>query len=316
MASGFRPRGVRSAVCAGVLAASSLLALSRPHGQRPDLRLARRQREPGALGQGQGPVSQELQTCALDDRRRPFRTTRPLSKRAAEYQGLIEEHAALNTVNPDLVRAVIQAESAFNPRAVSPKGAMGLMQLMPATAAEFGVTDAFNPAQNIRAGVTYLKQLLDTYDGRVELALAAYNAGPGAVKKYGGKVPPYRETQNYVARIQGSTSSGDRRHERARWRRDAPSTGRCRSSTAARWCGTPQRQARTQKSSKPPSGDRRRVARADSSIRTCGRPPGRCPDDDSRPRRPRSGPGLPRRRRPEGRVEAIKAGEAPVPCSV
>jgi len=135
------------------------------------------------------------------------RTTKPPSKRAAEYQGLIEEHAALNTVSVDLVRAVIQAESAFNPRAVSPKGALGLMQLMPATAAEFGVTDAFNPVQNVRAGVKYLKQLLDTYEGRVELALAAYNAGPGAVKKYGGKVPPYRETQNYVSRIQGSTGT-------------------------------------------------------------------------------------------------------------
>ena len=108
-------------------------------------------------------------------------TTRPLSKRAAEYQDLIEEHAALNTVSVDLVWALIQAESAFNPRAVSPKGALGLMQLMPATAAELGVTDAFNPVQNVRAGVKYLKQLLDTYDGRVELALAAYNAGPEAV---------------------------------------------------------------------------------------------------------------------------------------
>ena len=113
----------------------------------------------------------------------------------------------MNTVNVDLVRALIQAESAFNPRAVSPKGALGLMQLMPATAAEFGVTDAFNPAQNIRAGVRYLKQLLDTYEGRVELALAAYNAGPGAVKKYGGKVPPYRETQNYVAAYSGLDGS-------------------------------------------------------------------------------------------------------------
>jgi soluble lytic murein transglycosylase-like protein len=136
-----------------------------------------------------------------------FRTTRPLNKRAALYQDLIEEHAALNLVSPDLVRALIQAESAFNTRAVSPKGAMGLMQLMPGTAADHGVRDAFNPSENIRAGVKYLKHLLDKYDGRVELALAAYNAGPGAVKKYGGKVPPYRETQNYVARIQGTPAS-------------------------------------------------------------------------------------------------------------
>ena len=132
-----------------------------------------------------------------------FRTTMPLSKRAAQYESLIEEHSTANAVSADLVRAVIQAESAFNPRALSPKGAMGLMQLMPDTAAEFGVDDPYNPAQNVGAGVKYLKQLLDRYDGRVELALAAYNAGPGAVKKYGGKVPPYRETQAYVAKISG-----------------------------------------------------------------------------------------------------------------
>ena len=136
-----------------------------------------------------------------------YRTTRPLSTRATLYNDLIEEHATRNVVSADLVRAVIQAESAFNPRAVSSKGAMGLMQLMPATAAEHGVLDPFNPAENIRAGVKYLKRLLVSYEGRVELALAAYNAGPGAVKKYGGKVPPYRETQNYVARIQ-STGTG------------------------------------------------------------------------------------------------------------
>jgi len=136
-----------------------------------------------------------------------FRTTRPLNKRHVLYSTLIEQHAALNLVSPDLVRALIQAESAFNPHALSPKGAMGLMQLMPATAAEHGVRDPYDPAENIRAGVKYLKSLLEAYEGRVELALAAYNAGPGAVKKYGGKVPPYRETQNYVARIQGTTAA-------------------------------------------------------------------------------------------------------------
>ncbi len=135
-----------------------------------------------------------------------YRTTKPLSGRAAQYQSLIEEHSELNSVSADLVRAVIQAESAFNPRAISPKGAMGLMQLMPATAAEFRVRDPYNPAENVRAGVAYLKQLLDRYDGKVELALAAYNAGPGAVKKYGGKVPPYRETRAYVEKISNSTA--------------------------------------------------------------------------------------------------------------
>jgi soluble lytic murein transglycosylase-like protein len=99
------------------------------------------------------------------------------------------------------VRAVVQVESAFNPYALSPKGAQGLMQLMPATARQFGVTNAYNPAQNVKAGVAYLRQLLDRYGGNEELALAAYNAGPGAVAKYGERVPPYRETRNYVTRI-------------------------------------------------------------------------------------------------------------------
>ena len=99
------------------------------------------------------------------------------------------------------IRAVIQVESAFNPQAVSPKGAMGLMQLMPATAKRFGVIDPFNPAENIRAGVSYLRQLLERYDHDERLALAAYNAGPSAVDKYGSKVPPYKETQNYVRKI-------------------------------------------------------------------------------------------------------------------
>jgi soluble lytic murein transglycosylase-like protein len=132
------------------------------------------------------------------------RVTRPLSAQAARYENLIQEHSAANGVRPELVRAVIQAESAFNPVARSEKGAMGLMQLMPATAAQYGVDNPYSPQQNIRAGVAYLKSLLVRYDDRVELALAAYNAGPGAVEKYGGTVPPYRETLNYVDRIQGN----------------------------------------------------------------------------------------------------------------
>ena len=130
----------------------------------------------------------------------PIRTTRPERRRAAELEPLILEHAGANGVSPDLVRAVIQAESAFDPRALSHKGAMGLMQLMPATANDFGVRDPYDPAQNIRAGVAYLKSLLVRYSQNEELALAAYNAGPEAVKKYGA-VPPYRETREYIARI-------------------------------------------------------------------------------------------------------------------
>lgn len=144
------------------------------------------------------------QTFAVN-RTTAFRTTRPVtSRRSQAYDQLIEDHSVAQGVSPDLVRAVIHAESAFNPNARSPKGAMGLMQLMPGTAAEFGVTDAYNPAQNIRAGVAYLKRLLVKFAPRQELALAAYNAGPGAVLKYGA-VPPYKETRNYVAKITSAT---------------------------------------------------------------------------------------------------------------
>ena len=129
-----------------------------------------------------------------------YRTTRPLSTRATLYNDLIEEHATRNVVSADLVRAVIQAESAFNPRAVSSKGAMGLMQLMPATAADLGVQDSFRPEQNVRGGSSYLDSLLTRYHDNLALALAAYNAGPAAVDKYHG-IPPYRETQLYVARV-------------------------------------------------------------------------------------------------------------------
>jgi len=130
-------------------------------------------------------------------------TTMPFaaSHKSAPYDATINLHARRQGVAEDLVRAVIQVESAFNPNAVSNKGAMGLMQLMPATAAHYGVADPFNPEENIRAGVAYLKTLVDRFDGSTELALAAYNAGPGAVEKYGRTIPPYRETQAYVRKI-------------------------------------------------------------------------------------------------------------------
>ena len=127
----------------------------------------------------------------------PFRRR----ERARAYDDLISEHSRTNGVRADLVRAVMQVESAFNPYARSPKGAMGLMQLMPATAQQYGVKNPFNPAENVRAGVAYLRELLDRYQNNEELALAAYNAGPGAVDKHGQTVPPYRETRNYVAQI-------------------------------------------------------------------------------------------------------------------
>jgi len=129
------------------------------------------------------------------------------ARSSPHFEPLIRQHASQQGIRPDLVRAVIQVESAFNPRAVSPKGAMGLMQLMPATAKQFGVIDPFNPAENIRAGVSYLRQLMDRYDHDEQLALAAYNAGPGAVDKYGSQVPPYKETQAYVLKINGIQGS-------------------------------------------------------------------------------------------------------------
>jgi soluble lytic murein transglycosylase-like protein len=131
-----------------------------------------------------------------------IRTTRSApSTRARAYDDLIDEHCRAHAVRPDLVRAVMQVESGFNPLARSPKGAMGLMQLMPATARQYGVKDPFNPAENVRGGVAYLRELLDRYENKEELALAAYNAGPGAVDKHGQTVPPYRETRKYVAQV-------------------------------------------------------------------------------------------------------------------
>lgn len=117
-----------------------------------------------------------------------------------QFRSLAADYARSVSLEPELVWAVIQAESAFNPRALSSKGAMGLMQLMPATAASYSVDDPYDPSENMRAGTHYLRKMLDTFGGSVELALAAYNAGPQAVSRFQG-IPPYRETQNYVQKV-------------------------------------------------------------------------------------------------------------------
>ena len=118
----------------------------------------------------------------------------------ANIDSLIEEYSAKNGLDSAFVKAVIKQESGFQPQVTSHCGAMGLMQLMPATANSLGVKDAYDPEQNIAGGTKYLKGLLDRFGGNKSLALAAYNAGPNAVAKYNG-IPPYKETQNYVKNI-------------------------------------------------------------------------------------------------------------------
>lgn len=148
-----------------------------------------------------------IRTYRVANTTESVRVTKPLSRRYRnDYDDLILEHARAQGVRPDLVRAVIQVESGYNPSARSPKGAMGLMQLMPATAAGLGVTRPYDPEQNIRGGVAYLKRLLARYQDNEELALAAYNAGPEAVNRYGNRVPPYRETRDYVQKVKNRTS--------------------------------------------------------------------------------------------------------------
>ncbi|HTU82596.1 MAG TPA: lytic transglycosylase domain-containing protein [Candidatus Acidoferrales bacterium] len=121
----------------------------------------------------------------------------------AEIDRLIDSNSAAWNVDPALVKAIVANESGFDSQATSSAGAQGLMQLMPETAAGLGVTDAYDPAQNVWGGTRYIRGLLDRFGGNVPLAVAAYNAGPGAVEKYGG-VPPYAETQNYVQNVLAS----------------------------------------------------------------------------------------------------------------
>jgi soluble lytic murein transglycosylase-like protein len=121
--------------------------------------------------------------------------------KATTYDAAIERAARASTLKPALVRAIIVVESGFNPHAVSRKGALGLMQLLPATARRYGAFNALDPEQNIAAGTRYLAALLTRFDQDLELALAAYNAGEAAVERYGRRIPPFRETRLYVPNV-------------------------------------------------------------------------------------------------------------------
>jgi soluble lytic murein transglycosylase-like protein len=124
-----------------------------------------------------------------------------LLARATQYDSIIEHAAVSSAVEPNLLRAVIVVESGFNSRALSKRGAVGLMQLMPATASRFGVSNPYDPRENIHGGARYLKFLIDRFGHNVRLALAAYNAGEEAVDRNGGQIPPFTETMAYVPRV-------------------------------------------------------------------------------------------------------------------
>jgi soluble lytic murein transglycosylase-like protein len=148
------------------------------------------------------PQGQPAEVLVVEARAEPLDgaplARRPPGPHRSDFDALIDAAAQAFSIDSELIHAVISVESGYMVQARSPRGAAGLMQLMPETAKEYGARDPFDPAQNINGGARYLKYLLDKYDNRLETALAAYNAGEKALARYGGKVPPFRETLRYV----------------------------------------------------------------------------------------------------------------------
>jgi len=188
-----------SIYAAGMLAATAL-AVCTP--ARADI--YRFEDQDGTVHFTDAPTDRRYKVIMRDIQRdRRLRTAFKLpgyARNPAEFEPLIDSYSRKYGVDRALIKAVIHAESGYNPNAVSPKGAQGLMQLMPKTAQGLKVADTMNPSDNIKGGVRYLRFLLDTFKGDESLALAAYNAGLSTVAKYGG-IPPYPETQTYVAKV-------------------------------------------------------------------------------------------------------------------
>ena len=182
--------------------ACSALACSVPAPARADI--YRYEDPDGTLHFTDAPTDKRFKVFMRDIKKdKKLRTAFKLpgyARNPAEFEPIINSCSREFGVDSSLVKAVIHAESGYNPSAISPKGAQGLMQLMPKTAQGLKVSDCFNPSDNIRGGVRYLRFLLDTFKGDESLALAAYNSGMGSVAKYGG-IPPFKETQTYVAKV-------------------------------------------------------------------------------------------------------------------
>ncbi|NTV70789.1 MAG: lytic transglycosylase domain-containing protein [Azonexaceae bacterium] len=189
-------RGVHALVVLGLLVpvlGHSAEAVARRDSSRATLRLDKRPVAPS-------PFRLEIQRADYRLNAEAATETLAPQKKGSALSAMIDRHANAKGLDPALVHAVIRAESAYRPDALSPKGAVGLMQVMPATGRRFGINDLDVPERNLLAGTTYLRHLLDRFDN-VPLALAAYNAGEGAVSRFGNKIPPYPETQGYVQGI-------------------------------------------------------------------------------------------------------------------